>query len=101
MTRLIQALVAIGWCLTGVVAAGRVARWNRSRGHRRVPSLERRLGALYLAGAILGPLSIVIGGAFSVLVRRADASDEREARTARADRLAASRRPPVPGEHPS
>jgi len=91
MSPLVLVPALLGWALVGIAAAAWLARANEARGTRRVPALERRLGRVYLAGVLLGPVAVAAVAVLLVALRRIDDADARAADRARAERLAARR----------
>ena len=82
---------AVVWVLAGVAGAGALARANQRRGVRRIPAIERRIGRVYIAGAVLGPLSLILVAAVVGLFRSVDRADARAEERERARKLAARR----------
>ena len=91
MAALLIAGGAIVWIVLGVVGAGALARANQTRGARRVPAIERRIGFVYLSGAVLGPLSPIAAAFAFGLFRIADTADARAAERAKAEKFASRR----------
>lgn len=91
MSPLVLVAAVIGWIAVGLWGAAWLERGNQRRGERRIPALERRVGWVYLAGAIAGPAAPAIGAVALAWFRHVDRADEREAERAKARRLAERR----------
>lgn len=76
----------VGWLVIGLWGAALLARGNQARGERRLPALERQIGLVYVAGALLGPASPAAAVLALRWFRHIDARDERAAERAKARR---------------
>ena len=91
MSALVAGVAGFAWIAIGLWGAAWLARGNQRRAERRVPAIERRIGWVYLAGALAGPAAPVIAAVALTWFRGVDAADERSAGRAKARRLAARR----------